>query len=118
MIRFLRSLWHLGGGWIGESRESWRKEIMKILTRKSVTVVDLSVEREGMWRKRYSEGSINSSWGLIGCKGKEELQFLVSQLKSHFLRNGFEVQRVGGRMIMNSVCDVLTLRHRRVYKAV
>lgn len=52
---------------------------------KAVAVVDLSGEREGMWRKRYSVGSINSSWGLIGWKGKEELGFLVSQLKSHIL---------------------------------
>ena len=58
--------------------------MMEILTRKAAVVEDLSGEREGMWRERYSEGRINS-WGLIGCEGKEESGFLVSQLESHLL---------------------------------
>lgn len=58
---------------------------MKILTGKAVARVDLSRKREGMWRERYSKGSISNSWELIGCKGKEESDFLVSQLKSHSL---------------------------------
>lgn len=58
---------------------------MEILTRKAVVVEDLSGEREGMWRERYSEDRINS-WGLTGCEGKEESGFPVSQLESHLLR--------------------------------
>lgn len=58
---------------------------MKMLTRKIVAVDDLSGDREGMWRERQSEDRINSSWGLIGCEGKEESGLLVSQWDSHLL---------------------------------
>lgn len=52
--------------------------MMKMLTRKTEAVNDLSGDGGGMWRERQSEDRINSSWGLIGCEGKEESGFLVS----------------------------------------
>lgn len=61
------------------------KKRVKILPGEITAVENLSGEREKMWKEKHFRGRINRSWGLIGCKGKEESGFLIRQLESHLL---------------------------------
>lgn len=60
-----------------------RKEIVKILT--GEVSAGKNLEKERMMRERYSESRINSRWGQIDVRVREESGFLVSQLESHLL---------------------------------